>query len=102
MRAGEEPDVRSLRGSHTRDEKAGQGLGEEDGEDWYAGLGDVHGAWGIGLRHRVRWRNEGDGVMWLLKQSAGDVSLRGQIERGKLKGKQRDIDQILEETLLTV
>ena len=86
MRAGEEPEVRDLREFGKRDEKAGEGLGE-DGEDWYAGLRDVQGAWGIGLKHRVRWREEGDGVMWLLKQS---------------NGSQRDIDKILEEILMTV
>jgi len=110
LKAGEAPDVRGLRGKLRRggsDTGEGDAEGREDGEDWYAGLRDVEGAWGVGVRHRVRWRKEGGEVMWLLDGSAADLGRKGyegeRMAKGR-KGKRggRDVDGLLEEILRTV
>ena len=90
--AGEEPDVRWLRGE-----------GESSGEDWFAELGDVKGAWGLAVRHRVKWREERGESMWLLKGGAGEMAAGvNKEEKRDSKAKRREVDAILDQILKTV
>lgn len=120
-RAGEAPDVRSLfrrsNGSGNSGDlqgESGSGEGNDPGEgggggaeDWYANLRDVEGAWGLGVRHRVRWREEGEEVMWLLTRSAaggtGQQGGQGGKEgEGRKRKRAREVEGILERILRTV
>lgn len=72
----------------------------------------MEGALGVGVRHRVRWREAEGEVMWLLKGGAGEMGLGTGVgggdgkERGKGRdrgrGRRREVEGILEGILRTV
>lgn len=92
-KAGEEPNVQDL----------GDGAVE-----WYVGPANVRGVWLGAVGHRLRWRDSGQSVMWVMKTSAAGL-LKGMREdekegdetkRNKRGAKMRiDVKRIVEEML---
>jgi len=68
----------------------------------------VEGAWGVGVRHRVRWREAEGEVMWLLKGGAGEMGLGTGVGGARrpppprARGRRRVVEGILEGILRTV
>ena len=118
--AGAEPSVRDLGAgfgsSNSRRRRLAGVAGEveeeedaEEGDDPYATPTNVEGVFWTALRHRVRYREERDEVMWLLKGTASDVlaDVAGAGAGGKNKEQEsrkraNEVDQILSKILSSV
>lgn len=87
-KAGEEPNLLEL------------GTG---GETWFVGPDNVRGIWISAIRHRVKWRELSENVMWVMKSNAvGLLDDKGVSEKRKERRegrRRRQVDQILEDML---
>jgi hypothetical protein len=87
--SGAEPSVRDLSAERVEE------------EDPYADPANVRGVFWTALRHRVKYREERDEVMWLLKRSAGDM-LADDTSHVQDRRKGRQVDEILTRILDSV
>lgn len=87
-KAGEEPNLLEL------------GAG---GETWFVGPDDVRGVWMPAIRHRVKWRELSENVMWVMNSNAeGLLQDKGVSEKRREKRagrRRRQVDEILEDML---
>lgn len=91
-RAGEEPDLAEL---------------GDDGEEWHAGPENIRGVWTTAIRHRVKWRDVGEGVMWAITTSAADLSDQQRqaavaelhVQRRRERKRREAVDAILDDML---
>jgi hypothetical protein len=88
--------------------KAGEEPSSEDlgegGKEWYVIPVNVRGIWNSAVRHRVRWRESSESIMWSMKNTA--VSLgkerrdedEGQLRKKRAKRRNR-VEKILAEMI---
>ncbi|KAL1409999.1 hypothetical protein Q8F55_003999 [Vanrija albida] len=74
-------------------------------DEWYCLPENVAGAWALAVRHRVRVREPGQGALYQLNGTARERAAKVSKHEGSVKeaaGRRREVDQALEELLLTV
>lgn len=87
-KAGEEPNLSEL----------GKG-----GQEWFVGPENVRGIWISAIRHRVKWRELSESVMWIMKSNAAglleDKEMSEKQRNRKAAKRRRKVDEILDDML---
>lgn len=87
-KAGEEPNLSEL----------GKG-----GQEWFVSPENVRGIWISAIRHRVKWRDLSESVMWVMKSNAAnlleDKGLSEKQWAKKEAKRRRQVDGILDDML---
>lgn len=88
-KAGEEPNLAEL---------------GEGGDQWFVESRDVKAIWRTVVRHRVKWRDLSESVMWNLKTDAAGLVQEAEVSKSKARKRERRrreaVDKILDDMIV--